>query len=279
MSLAGRTPPEQWLGRPCLSKTLPLTVLDDLGYAGAGAFSDASTVAGDTEGASTGMRTPLLSRAPLTQASVSSSDDSGEVSEASTWSWPARRMPLGLRNHRPLVGATAMERCKLATDERAASFCRRGAADNRKIADAARERADLEAWEALENRRGFESAQASREAAVQRVKDDSLARRAALALRGADFKERRLRGLDQVEVNNEWAQHQRCQEASKRASVRQQRVESIAHSRALAKTSKMVEFAERRRIFEERCAHLDNLAERDQVQFEAAMRLLGKIEC
>lgn len=270
--MAGHFPSEQWPGRSCASKTL--AVFDELGYAGAGAFSEASTVAGDSEIVSTGAPTPLLSMAPAMP------DDSLEVSDLS-WrsSWPSRRMPFGLRNHSPLVGATAIERKQLAEAERACSFARRGAAENRKLAMAAREKADHEAWLDMENRRIFESAQAVREAAAQRAQDDSLARRAALALRGADWREKRLRGLEQVEVDCEWAQHQRCLEASRRASVRQQRVESVAHSKALARVSRVVEFAERRRLFEERCVHLDGLAERDQAQFEAAMRLLGKIEC
>jgi hypothetical protein len=188
-------------------------------------------------------------------------------------------MPFGLRSWSPFPGATAAERARIAAAERAASFSRRGAEENRKIVDAAQQKADFEIREALEHRRSADASQAIREAGVRRAQDDSLARRAVLAMRNTEYKERRSRGLEMVEREDLWAQQQVSQEAARRASVRQQRVARVEYTKPFLKASRIVESHERRRSFERRCASLDAMGEREQAKLEIAMRLLGKIEC
>jgi len=252
---------EQWLAY-CAHNGAPT---DGCGWARADHFSEASTFSGDSGPPSTGTHTPMLSTAPLASETM---DDAP---------FTARRMPLGFRNRERSIGGCGADRSNFALAERAAAFCRRGVAENRKLVEAARQVAEFEASADLERRRSAEATQAVRSKAVQHVQEDSLARRAALAMRGAEYKERHLKGVAQVGVNEERAQHQRCTAASERALAREKYKVPIAHAKQLASSARFVESAERRRAFDERCALLDAVADREQAQVEMAMRLLGKV--
>lgn len=273
MALVAPSPRTQWPMHFSHYDAPTSGCVDELGCAGAGRFSEASTEVGDYDLPSTGNHTPYISVAPCLE------DLDYVLNSSGTGASCATRLPQGLRCASPLRNGTAYDRQRFAVAERAAAFTRHGAVESRKIADAVRQKEEIEEYQDRERHRCAEATQMVREERRARVETDSLAKRAVLAMRNGEYIERLQRGSEQVEVDEEWAHHQRCVEASERASVRQQRIEIIAHSKALAKNARPVESADRRRRYEERCALLDAVSESHQARLETTMRLLGKIAC